>query len=299
MDDHMHDHHMDMKPDLVHNMPHQHALTLVGRETVFGVHMTQYHHEEHKYQLVLRLELPAAALDAFREGREDCPGDFFVLCNAESKPDLMTIPQLASGARTTFRANIFQGLPPFSDEDEKDPHFFPWALARVKPITAEFEVRVARVVYYRVFAHHYELPAFATYLLFGAGGEAHMNNIQTARLATGPFESPAFGPDYDHVMSLKAAPGWLDRPLLEAGVVVTTPAVRLRDPGTGQPRIPCDPPFRKGTEFEMLYRGIGPARSVTAGETYLFATAVCNSPSMIPACENPMQISATPERLLK
>jgi hypothetical protein len=287
--------HMHMQ-DRVHNMPHQHSLTLVGSKTIFCVHMTQYHHEEHKYQLVLKLELPAQALAAYQEQREAFPGDYFTLCNDPG--DVLTIPDIASGRRPTFKANIFQGLPPFTEEDEKDPHFFPWALSRVKPIAGGFEARVARLVLYRVFAHHYELPAFATYLLFGEGAEAHMNNLQTAHLATGPFEAAAFGPDYDHVMSLRTAPDWLDPALLEAGVVVTTPSVRLRDAKTGAPQLPSKPPFAKGDEFDMLYRGIGPARQVTAGETYLFATAVCNSPSMIPG-EGAMYISPTPKRLLK
>jgi hypothetical protein len=282
----------------VSNMPHQHALTLVGRETIFGVHMTQYHCEEHKYQLILKLELPTDALLAYQDQRKAFPLDYFVLCNDES--DKMMIPDLASGERTSFKANIFQGLPPFRPEDEKDPHFFPWALMRVEPLAGGFEVRIARVVSYRVFAHHYELPNFATYLLFGEGSEAHMNNVQTAHLATGPFEANAFGPDYDHVMSLEAAPEWLDPVLLKAGIVVTTPSVRLRDPKTGFPSIPCDPPFANGSAFDVLYRGIGPARQVTAGATFLFATAVCNSESMIPCPgDKAMQISATPQRFLK
>ncbi|MCL4798253.1 MAG: hypothetical protein KJ025_01620 [Burkholderiales bacterium] len=300
----MHDHtreHMDEheSPYEVSNMPHQHALTLVGRDTVFGVHMTQYHCEEHKYQLVLKLELPPEALSAYREQREAFPLDYFCLCNDER--DLMTIPDLASGKRASFRANIFQGLPPFGPEDEQDPHFFPWALTRVEPIAGGFEARIARVVFHRAFAHHYELPEFATYLLFGEGGEAHMNNVQTARLASGPFEAAAFGPDYDHAMSLEAAPKWLHPTLLEAGIIVTTPSVRLRDPQTRLPTIPCKQPFPKGGTLDVLYRGIGPARQVTAGASYLFGTAVCNSPSLIP-CSNPkevLQISATPQRYLK
>ena len=74
--------------------------------------------------------------------------------------------------------------------------------------------------------------------------------------------------------------------------------MRLRDAKTGAPQIPSNPPFAKGDEFDMLYRGIGPARQVTAGDTYLFATAVCNSPSMIPG-EGAMYMSPTPKRLLK
>ena len=151
MDKQMQHDHMHMQ-DRVHNMPHQHSLTLVGYKTIFCVHMTQYHHEEHKYQLVLSFELPAQALAAYREQREAFPGDYFTLCNDPG--DLLTIPDIASGRRPTFKANIFQGLPPFTEED-KGAALLSWALSRVKPIAGGFEARVARPVLYRVFAHHY------------------------------------------------------------------------------------------------------------------------------------------------
>ena len=45
----------------VSNAPCQHAFALMGEETIFGVHMTQYHCDKHRYQVVLRLELPEKA----------------------------------------------------------------------------------------------------------------------------------------------------------------------------------------------------------------------------------------------
>ena len=296
-----HEHHGDPateKKYAVKNMPHQHAFTLVGRETVFGVHMTQYHTEEHKYQLILKFELPSEALIEFQTLRKTFPSDFFVLCNDHC--DQMTVPDLAAGERPSFKCNIFQGFRQFTQKEAKDHHFFPWALTRVEPVISKIKVRIERVVLYRVFAHHYELPEFATYYLFGSGSEAHMTNLQTASLATGPFEAQAFGPDYDHVMSLEAEPDWLHPTLLEAGVVVTTPAVRLWDRKTGTPTIPCGPPFKKDETVEVLYRGIGPVHTVTAAETVLCATAVCNSPSTQPCPGGTgMYISATPDYLQK
>ena len=145
----------------------------------------------------------------------------------------------------------------------------------------EFEATVERVVTFRPFDHERTLPTYAMYLLFGdsESKEAHMTNLQTASLVTNSFEPQVFGPDYDHVMSLTERPDWLEQPaMLEAGIVVTTPIVRLTDPDTGEPTIPKEAPFKEGSEIEVLYRGIGPTRTVSAGPTYLYCTAVCNSP---------------------
>jgi hypothetical protein len=48
------------KPE-VHNDPCQHAFILVGHQRIYGVHMTQYHCEKHKYQLILHIALPKEA----------------------------------------------------------------------------------------------------------------------------------------------------------------------------------------------------------------------------------------------
>lgn len=282
----------------IHNEPHQHAFVLVGEEHLFGVHMTQYHCEIHKYQLILELRLPPSVAEGFRRQRTEYPTDTFILGN--DADDLCSIPQLASGARTSFRGNIFHGLPPAREDDEPDEHPFPWKREHCDPVFGDIDVEVARVVLFRPFAHHEALPPFATYWLFGRGGEAHVTNLQTARLATGPFEPAAFGPDYDHVMSLEAAPDWLDPELLEAGVVVTAPDVPLVDGATGAPTIPCRPPLERHGVHPVLYRGLEGPLAITAGATFLFCLAVNNSPSVIPCPpEAACFITPMPEHYLR
>lgn len=280
-------------PDFVTNHPHQHAFVLVGHETVFAVHMTQYHHEEHKYQLVMKLALPPEVKSALDHARDMYPTDTFVLCNDDAESQLFMVPDLPAGRRPTFRANIFQGLPAFTEEEAEEPDFFPWDKIRTTPFIADFEVKVERIVTYRPFAHHLKQPDHATYLLWGEGEEAHMTNLQTAALASDKFEVPAFGPDYDHIMSLKEAPAWLDKPLLEAGVVVSVPGLRLNDAKTGAPTIPTDVPVAPGQKINVLYRGMGPVHTVSAGPTFLAATAVCNSPGVLEGAS--LIISATPK----
>lgn len=273
----------------ISNMPHQHAFILVGEEQVFGVHMTQYHCELHKYQIIIKLELPEEIYKEYLQLRRRNPQDTFVLCNAKDLGGADTqairefsIPQLGAGMVKKFTANIFQGIRPLSPQEEAmDAHFFPWAKKYVRAALGEFEATVSRIVMFRPFDHLHTLPEFATYLLFGdsKSGEAHMTNLQTARLVTGPFAPQVFGPDYDHVMSLAARPAWLedDPAMLESGIVVTTPQVRLFDPATGVPTIPATAPFAAGSQIDVLYRGVGDVLNVTAGTTYLYATAVCNS----------------------
>lgn len=285
--------HSKMPADFVSNHPHQHALMLIGNADVFAVHMTQYHHEEHKYQLVIKLNLPPEIKTALDEIRKMYPLDTFVLCNDDVESELFMIPDIPSGRRPKFRANIFQGLPAFTEEEAEEPHFFPWDKKRVKPVIADFEVGVERIVTYRPFAHHLKQPDYATYMLWGEGNEAHMTNLQTAALCSDKFEVPRFGPDYDHIMSLAEAPAWLDKPLLEAGILVSVPDLHLRDQKTGDSNIPTDVPFAAGNVISVLYRGMGPVRTVKAGPTFLAATAVCNSPGVI--AEPSLIISAAPK----
>ncbi|MGI1661609.1 hypothetical protein ACRDNQ_05150 [Palleronia sp. KMU-117] len=261
--------------------------------------MTQFHCEIHKYQLALRLGLPTDAHRELSRLRTAYPSDFFVLCNQKNTDDdttlEMTIPELASGRRKTIVADIFHGMRPF--EGEPGDHFFPWSRDLCRPAIEGIEVTIEHVVTFRPFAHLLSLPDVAPYLLFGSGDEAHMTNLQTARLATGPFEVEGFGPDYDHVLSLDGSTAdWLDPALLEAGIVVTVPAVRLRDPATGTPTIPCDTPLRPDRRIELLYRGTGPAWPVTAGPSSLYCTAVCNSPAIDPCGGRGCHITEMPKK---
>jgi hypothetical protein len=304
MNEHEHNHDSGV---IITNMRHQHAFVVVGMQQLFGVHMTQYHCELHKYQVIIKFKIDDDIAQQLAEVRKHAPRDTFMLVNQTGDPvdglfGEFSIPELANGTVERFKADIYQGLPPFPEEDAAQPHFIPWKADYVNPVFANLTVEVERIVQFRPFAHHYKLPEFATYFLFGKDDEAHMTNLQTAALDSSPFEPAVFGPDYDHVMSLLQAPGWLDKPMLEAGIVVTTPKVRLVDADTGRPTIPCDNVFAEGESVEVLYRGMGERLRVMAGATFLQLTAVCNGPegscltSRVMPCppDNPGYISTTP-----
>jgi hypothetical protein len=284
----------------VRNDPCQHAFILVGTGPVFGVHMTQYHCEKHKYQLILRVDLPDTAAEEYRRQRDLYPDDTFVLCNRVE--DKMSIPQLGGGIRTDFTGAIYRGFRPPPDPEPEN--WFPWNDRETLPVIDKIKVTITRVVLWRPFAHHEPAPDTATYFLWGhlsdrPGGatEAHLTNLQTAELLTGPHEPPLYGLDHDHVMSLAAAPEWISDDMLTAGIVVSVPGIRRKDPETGRTMLLPAPPFGKGDPFPVMYRGIQPPRHVRAGTTFLWSSVVNNSPELVPTTPNmTMIISPMPEK---
>lgn len=269
------------------NDPCQHAFALMGDETVFGVHLTQYHCDKHRYQVVLRLGFvdPDQA-EEFARQRQNHPDATFIFCNGETDAEKFSIPAL--GALNTrwgdakdarVHGNVFYGFRP-PKVVPPDEHWFPWNLEDTIPMIANVELRVLRVVLYRPFSLQDIAPPKATYLIFGEGNEAHMTNIQTGRLLSGPGEMPVFGLDVDHIMSLEAAPEWLSSDMLEAGTVVTLPAIDRYD-DEGDLVIQESPPFDPQDRFFCLYRGMQPPRPLIAGPMWFWSGEVCNSPELV------------------
>lgn len=284
----------------VANHPCQHAFILVGHDRIYGVHMTQYHCEKHKYQLILHVELPDDAREEYLRQRELYPDDTFILCNRIE--DKCSISSLGGFETKAFTGAIYRGFrPPPVPEPE---NWFPWNDRETLPVIDKIQVTVARVVLWRPFTHHEPAPDTATYLMwghkaprFGERFEAHMTNLQTPQLLTGPHEPPLYGLDHDHVMSLAEAPDWVSHEMLNAGIVVSVPSIRRKDPESGHTVLLPAPPFGKGETFAVMYRGIQPARHVRAGQSFLWASVVCNSPELVPVTPNmSMLISPMPEK---
>ena len=286
-------------PDTIKNEPHQHAFTIVGDRHFFGVHMTQYHCEIHKYQIILRFSIDEMYAEELRAARAEHPNDFFVLCNAEGDKNAFTIPSLGAGMTTKFKGNIFHGIPPAPKP--VPPHYFPWASTYCDAMIPDIEVTVERLALYRPFPHTETAPKYASYWMFGEGDEAHLTNLQTAGLASGPFEGAPqlYGTDIDTVLSLAHAPDWLNQDQLRAGVPLSAPHVPHRDPATGQIHIPHETPFTPGDTYGMLYRGVGKPQPVTAGPTFLYCAVVNNSEGAWPYPDGPCVITAMPGKYVK
>jgi hypothetical protein len=247
-------------PDSIENVPTQHAFVILGRQTLFISHLTMYGMEEHNYQLVLRARLPSEAMRQYNEDREKHPNNTYFLGN--SPKDLLTVPDMQSGARPYFIADVFRGIPQLQKYES-------WPWADQKPIIRGVPLEIERVVYFRHLAMTFEAPTTLTYVLFGMGDEAHMTNYQTKI------------PDFDHVVSLFEAPAWLTDTQLQSGVHVSVNKQRTAD------EIPCTDPLPASDETTpavclVKYRGTGADRPIKLAYHHWFCTKIANDPQPDP-----------------
>ena len=239
----------------------RHAFIMVGSETLFLVHMTMFHMEEHCYQLVLRARLPPEIMKQFRSWRAAKPEQAYFLANlTESALD---VPQLASGQLSSFMAEIFEGIPDRSPPSAPKGQYNTWPWDQ-PPLIKRVKVSVERVVYFRHFDYNFDYPRNLTYVLFGAGKEAHMQSYQTKE------------PDYDHILSLTGAPDWLPSDKLESAVTVNFPKlpsrpVRLQNPLT---RKKYDVQYQGFWEY-LGYR-FSKLHPLELGPTWWFSTSPLN-----------------------
>jgi hypothetical protein len=228
----------------------RHAFIMLGERALFLCHMTMFDMEAHCYQMICRATLPDYAMKLYRDGLKNAPLETFFLGNTET--DGLTVADLASGARRSFSANIFRGVP---DRPKSDG--WPWDNRPGYLVVGDVAVTIERVVYFRHFDFGLEHPKTLTYILFGAGNEAHLSHFQTKE------------PDFDHVLTLAGAPDWVPARKLEAGLHVTFPTL---------PTLPirCANPLRPGVQ-DVQYQGQGATRPIRIGHTWWFSTKIVNS----------------------
>jgi hypothetical protein len=254
-------HHLDepLQPDA---SPGYHAFALIGRETLFASHLTMFHMDEHAYQFIIEVELSEPARSALGKLQQDHPTDSFFIANAmpdesigDAVDDPMTVAQLAARKRKAFIGNVFHGVP-----DVHVKKGWPWV--GVKPALANVEIEIVRVVHFRQFVYALTPPPKLLYLLFCAGKEAHMANVQTRY------------PDFDHVLTLREAPSWLDETMLRAGVQVEIQDIPRIDPAGARAR--CANPLADGKPVVVRYRGEGERESLDVAYTSWFCTRIVN-----------------------
>lgn len=232
----------------------QHACVIVGIRHLFLVHMTNLWIDCHRYQAILRVKLPADVKQAFLDDRKAHPTEWHIVGNESS--DLVSLPDIQRGKRTSFTGSLWRGLP-----DPKYPGTPDWPWATQPPVIGGFEVQIEHVVYFRRFDFNLNYPNTPTYILFGAGDEAHLHNYQVKQ------------PEYDHVVTLSGAPKWLPPAALEAGVPVNFPDIPASPGGHGTAgrAVHCTDPLSPGTHY-VQYGGLGPRRALTVDRTVWFAT---------------------------
>lgn len=252
-----------------------HAFALVGTERLFASHLTNLFLEVHKYQLVMEISLPEPYKSILTEEQKRHPDESYFLANiiedqtlGSDASDPMNLPELAAGRRHSFVANIWRGLP-------NKPEYKNWPWQGVRPVLSNVPVSVERIVHYKPFSGSMNHPERLTYLLFGAGDEAHMVHLQTMHKS----KSGKYDPDYDHVATLTEAPEWLAPELLEAGVIIDLPdKSRFGNAEDKSRKVRCKAPFEDESETAVRYRGEDTSRTVKIGTNKWFCTRIANDP---------------------
>jgi hypothetical protein len=86
--------------------PAVHGMLLFGNQVAYASHLPMFH-APHDYQLLLKLsfnDLPGGnTMATYQDAKKSTP-EYFTLV-----PEVMDLSQVISGAKTTFRASIYQG----------------------------------------------------------------------------------------------------------------------------------------------------------------------------------------------
>jgi hypothetical protein len=170
--------------------------------------------------------------------------------------DLFTVPELIIGKQKTYTADIWCGIPYKKEYTE-------WPWNGLPPAIAGVQVTVERVVFFRHFDFNQDYPRTASYLLFGAGGEAFLTHYLVKE------------PDFEHILTLSSSPSWLPEEQLRAGVPINFPDI----PST----LKCEVPL-KNLKYNVQYAGYrscGPLE-IEVARTDWFCTKIVNSTNPCP-----------------
>jgi len=222
------------KSKIVHQ-PHSHGFVLVGSGTLFLCHLPVFHKEIHRYQLIMQVSLPEYQLLKYRQFRQHYSEDTFILGNMSIDP--MTLLSLIEGVRKEFIGEMFRGFP----EEISS-----------KPVMKNIRVTIEKVVYARHFDATFDYPPYLTYIIFGAGDEAHLTHYIS------------HFPDFHHITTLNTIPSWLPQPQLSTGVTVNFPTIT----GTSTKKI-TEAPFTKD-HYMVQYCGLDDLYVIEPGKNIWF-----------------------------
>src|SRR5205807_8132286 len=92
-------------PSPIADQPGYHGQLMVGTETLYLSHFPMFTMERHMYQVVLRASLPPALMQEYQQRRSEAPAATYNLVNSEDDP--FALPELASGRRRAFKADLY------------------------------------------------------------------------------------------------------------------------------------------------------------------------------------------------
>lgn len=213
------------------NTPDQHGFLMLGTRSLFLEHLSMFSMENHRYHIVLKAAVAEYAMARYLAESSRDPARPYILGNVET--DRFTMPEVQTGARRFFVADIFADVP---NDPNKD-----------KPLLHNVRVSIERVICYRPFDDNASYPETATYLLYGGEGEAFLSHCMVK------------APDFQQAVLLVEPPGWLPPTQLEAGVVINFPGI------SGTPSLPATP-LPQGT-FQAQYGGHPPLLPINVRAT--------------------------------
>lgn len=231
--------------------PTSHGFFMLGTGTVFFYHSAQFAMEDHSYQMIFTVTLPADAMSAYVQDVQQNPTGFvWVFNNGVGKtppPDqLFTLPQVQIGQVTSLTGSITR----ISDN-----------LQSSTTIVADTTVTVERLVYFRHFDYSQDYPNPLPYILFGDETGAYVAHFLTKLK------------DFDNLAVLAAAPAWLEMSQLMAGAPIDFTTVPYT-PGT----LPSASPLTAGTAYPVEFGGVGdPSFTVQVQSIYWFDVTVVNA----------------------
>lgn len=222
----------------VADTPNTHGMFMLGTTTLFLCHMPMFGKEDHFYQLTLQARLDSGSMATYLKDKAQNPQAAYNLINLGINQFIL--PDLVTGRIRSYPATIFRG---YSNDSGGTPG---------PEIVNSATVTVERIVYFRPFNQNIPRPANLTYVLFGDGDEAHLDHYIAA------------DPDFQHLLTLPAAPAWLPQTQLRSGVAITF--------AQASTPIGCAPPINAGT-YPVLFQGIKTAAvSIQVGDTVWYST---------------------------
>ncbi|MTI88376.1 MAG: hypothetical protein FH748_10440 [Balneolaceae bacterium] len=183
----------------VQDTPDVHGFAIVGNEVIYGCHIPMFYVENHCYQVIIEISFDEKLQQAYFLNKLQNPYSTFFINN--SPEDLMILPNIESGKRTSFKTQLYMGLP----------------FDGGKLISDGGTTTVERVTVF----HHFKLqdppsyPKEMTYYLFGAPHEAHLAHYVMR------------GVNFQHVVDLRYTYNWLPAQTLREGVQIKIPGLSI------------------------------------------------------------------------
>lgn len=168
----------------------QHGFALTGTTTVYGSHLAMFNMAQHRFHVVIRVDLPTTAKDAYTSARQEDPESPIIVLNPKGK-EMHLQDMLGPDG---FPAELWK-LP---DND----------FGKKEVLAAGFTAKAAQVLHNRPFNDQDAYPPTPRYLVFGSGGEAHASHYMTHQ------------PDYQLLVQLAATPTGLTSAPLASGTWV-------------------------------------------------------------------------------